>query len=142
DCRSKQRHQEEKQMRPPFEASEPFAPEELQPDQLKSYVVPDTGLEMGASLGNAKCWVNTKGSGTIEHLFSTDLGQIVMGPMTIGYSSIGSQFARGWEEPHNATASVLCELPSAERPDTFIQLQPESPGTFEIHPAFQRHRFT
>src|SRR5215471_6971841 len=115
-------------MRPAIDPATPSALKAAQPDQLPSYVLPDTGLEMGASLGNAKCWVNTKGNGTIEYLFSTDLGQIVMGPMTIRYSSIGSQLAREWEAPAKARACVPCELPSAERPDAVVQLQQESPG--------------
>src|SRR5215469_12077332 len=127
-------------MRAPFEASEPVAPEVQHPDQLPRYTLPDTGLEMGASLGNAKCWVNTKGNGTIEHLFSTDLGQIVMGPMTIRYSSIGSELARGRTDFSTTGACPPCDLPSAENTDAFVQLQPETPGTFEIHPAYQRHQ--
>src|SRR5690242_17933979 len=39
-------------------------------DELPSYVVPDTGLEMGASLGNSSCWVTTKGTGDVESVFS------------------------------------------------------------------------
>jgi hypothetical protein len=129
-------------MRPASDSSAPFAPEVLHPDQLPSYVLPDTGLEMGASLGNSKCWVNTKGNGTIEYLFSTELGKIMIGPMTLCYSSIGSELARGRAEPHEARACPPCELLSAERTDAFVQLQPENPGTFEVHPAYQRHRFT
>lgn len=129
-------------MRPALDSAVPFAPEALPPDQLPSYVLPDTGLEMGASLGNGKCWVNTKGNGTIEHLFSTELGKIVMGPMTLCYSSIGSELARGRAEPREARACPPCELLSAERPDAFVQIQPETPGTFELHPAYQRHQFT
>src|SRR5262245_38720348 len=43
-------------------------------DELPSYVVPDTNLEMGASLGNSSCWVTTKGTGDVESVFSTFLG--------------------------------------------------------------------
>ena len=46
-------------------------------DELPSYVVPDTDLEMGASLGNSSCWVTTKGTGDIESVFSTFLGEKV-----------------------------------------------------------------
>src|ERR1051326_7180158 len=134
---------EESPMRSALDPATPFAPEaQHPPDRLPRYTLPDTGLEMGASLGNAKCWVNTKGNGTIEHLFSTELGRIVMGPMTIRYSSIGSELARGSAEPHAAAACPPCELLSAERPDAFVQLQPETAGTFEVHPAYQRHQFT
>ncbi len=58
-------------MRPSLDLASPFTPETAHPDQFPTYILPDTGLEMGVSLGNAKCWVNTKGSGAIEHLFST-----------------------------------------------------------------------
>jgi hypothetical protein len=108
-----------------------FAPEALQPDQLHSYSLPDTGLEMGASLGNARCWVNTKGNGAIEHLFSTDLGRIVVGPMTICYCGIGSELVRDRMDPQATSACLSCEWPSAERNDAFIQLQPETPGSFD-----------
>jgi hypothetical protein len=42
-------------------------------DELPSYIVPDTDLAMGSSLGNSRCWVTTKGTGDIETVFSTYL---------------------------------------------------------------------
>jgi hypothetical protein len=36
------------------------------PHELPSYYLPDTDLEMGASLANSSCWLTTKGTGDIE----------------------------------------------------------------------------
>lgn len=40
-------------------------------DGLPVYRVFDDQLGMGASFGNAACWVNTRGSGVIEQLFAS-----------------------------------------------------------------------
>src|SRR5947209_6037524 len=45
-----------------------------QPGELPSYRVRDDALEMGASLGNSRCWVNTRGNGSIESIFSIERG--------------------------------------------------------------------
>ena len=42
-----------------------------------SYVVRGDALEFGASLGNAHCWLTTHGNGSIQDVFSTDLGQAI-----------------------------------------------------------------
>jgi glycogen debranching enzyme len=111
-----------------------------QPKALPCYCLPDNALEMGASLGNSKCWVNTKGDGAIEHLFSTDLGLVVIGTINICYAGIGSRLV--WrEKEHEAGGAALAGHPSA-LPDAFVQLRPEAPGYFELHPAYQRHTFT
>ena len=42
-----------------------------QPGELPYYRVRDEALEMGASLGNAHCWITTRGNGTIEKVFES-----------------------------------------------------------------------
>lgn len=67
-------------------------------DELPSYVVPDTDLEMGASLGNSSCWVTTKGTGDVESVFSTYLGQKVLGALCVRYSGTARRLQRPFQE--------------------------------------------
>ncbi|HEX6780202.1 MAG TPA: hypothetical protein VF099_18470 [Ktedonobacterales bacterium] len=106
-------------------------------DELPSYVVPDTDLEMGASLGNSSCWVTTKGTGDIETVFSTFLGQKVLGAICVRYSGTGRRLQRPFQE-----GGMGPEHDGALRYDGQIQLYSQEPGRFEIHPAFQRHEYT
>jgi hypothetical protein len=130
---------------------------------LPAYFVPDSDLEMGASLGNTRCWVTTKGSGDIESLFSADLGQTVVGAICLRYSGVGHRIIRPGlhEEPAadnppqaQAAASDQTAVPLPGVPpgatqhaqhdeafNAFIHLRQEMPGQFEIHPAYQRHRY-
>ncbi|HEY7348467.1 MAG TPA: amylo-alpha-1,6-glucosidase [Ktedonobacterales bacterium] len=63
-------------------------------EELPAYFVPDTDLEMGASLGNTCCWVTTKGSGDVESLFSRHLGKTVVGSICLRYSGVGHRIIR------------------------------------------------
>ncbi len=143
---------------------------------LPAYIVPDTDLEMGASLGNTHCWVTTKGSGDIQSLFSTHLGKDVVGAICLRYSGIGHRIIRpGQHETdennnHTSTPSSHPQAPAraqardatteeADAPlpgvpveaqqharhedafQAFMHLRQEMPGLFEIHPAYQRHRY-
>jgi glycogen debranching enzyme len=105
-------------------------------DELPSYVIPDTDLEMGASLGNSSCWVTTKGTGDIESIFSTYLGQKVLGAICVRYSGVGRRLQRPFQE-----GGVRPEHDGAKKQDGQIQLYSHEPGTFEIHPAYQRHSY-
>ncbi len=105
-------------------------------DELPSYVVPDTDLEMGASLGNSSCWVTTKGTGDIESVFSTFLGQKVIGALCVRYSGTGRRLQRPFQE-----GGVQPLHDGARRQDGQIQLYSQTPGRFELHPAFQRHEY-
>src|SRR5215467_8191369 len=67
-------------------------------DELPSYIIPDTDLEMGASLGNSSCWVTTKGTGDIENVFSTYLGRQVLGAICIRYSGTARPLQRPFQE--------------------------------------------
>ncbi|HEU5199706.1 MAG TPA: amylo-alpha-1,6-glucosidase, partial [Ktedonobacterales bacterium] len=138
-----------------------------QPEELPCYLVPDTDLEMGASLGNTHCWVTTKGSGDIEGMFSNDLGLNVVGAICLRYSGVGHRVLRMGQhegEPLEQP-SVDGARPSADGAepepvplpgvppeaqeytvhepshDAYVHLRQESPGQFEIHPAYQRHHY-
>ncbi|HEU5200709.1 MAG TPA: hypothetical protein VFU32_13805, partial [Ktedonobacterales bacterium] len=105
-------------------------------DELPSYVIPDTDLEMGASLGNSSCWVTTKGTGDIENVFSTFLGLKVTGAICVRYSGTGRRLQRPFQE-----GGVQPEHDGAKRQDGQIHLYSQAPGRFELHPAFQRHEY-
>ena len=109
-----------------------------QPHALPSYTLPDDALAMGASLGNSALWVNTKGTGAIERVFSVDVGQSLAGAITIRYAGT---------DPYPGTCTDGGSAPAAIAPDgrdpaLYAGLHPAEPGTFEIHPAYQRHHFT
>lgn len=103
-------------------------------DELPSYVVPDTNLEMGASLGNSSCWVTTKGTGDIESIFSTFVGKKILGALCVRYSGIGRRLQSPLQD-----SGVPAAHDGASRQDGLIQLYSQAPGQFEIHPAYQRH---
>src|SRR5947208_15799402 len=63
---------------------------------LPFYTVPDNALEVGASLGNSAIWINTKGTGAVERIFSVDVGQSLTGAISIRYAGPGH---RPFEEP-------------------------------------------
>src|SRR5262249_42240400 len=109
-------------------------------DELPSYVVPDTALEMGSSFGNGSCWVTTKGAGDIETLFSTYTGEKVTGAICIRYSGIGRPLSRLYRPPQNGGQQAPAVDEGARR-EGQIQLYSQAPGVFEIHPAYQRHQY-
>ncbi|HVC79279.1 MAG TPA: amylo-alpha-1,6-glucosidase [Chloroflexota bacterium] len=95
-----------------------------------SYGVPGDALEFGASLGNAHCWLTTHGNGAIQDVFSTDIGQTIANTISVRYGGTGHQLLRA--SPEVATLDVAA---------TTVQLAPVSPGTTELHPAYQRRVF-
>src|SRR5215467_10045750 len=105
-------------------------------DELPSYIVPDTDLEMGASLGNSSCWVTTKGTGDVESVFSTFLGRRVLGALCVRYSSSARRLQRPFHE-----GGVQPTPDGARKEDGQMQLYRQAPGRFEIHPAYQRHEY-
>ncbi len=121
-------------------------------DELPAYFLPDHDLEMGASFGNTHCWVTTKGTGDIESLFSTQLGKSVVGAICLRYSGVGHRIIRPGRHdealgatdhktgtPENDLPAINIQLDGA--PTAFMHLRQETPGQFEIHPAYQRHRY-
>ncbi len=106
-------------------------------DELPSYIIPDTALEMGCSFGNSGCWVTTKGTGDIETLFSTYTGEKVTGAICLRYSGIGRPLARPYRPQNGGTATAA----KRAQQEGQIQLYSQAPGVFEIHPAYQRHQY-
>jgi glycogen debranching enzyme len=96
-------------------------------DALPTYALPGDGLSMGASLGNAHCWINTKGSGDVQSFFDTDVGRIVMDAMLVRFSGLGTSVILA-----NANASA------ADGQKGFMQLLPAEHGTTVLHPAYQQ----
>jgi glycogen debranching enzyme len=112
-----------------------------QGDRLPAYVLADTELEMGSSLGNSSCWVTTKGTGDVESIFSTYLGQKVVGAVCVRFSGMG----RRLEEPaQEGGVSATRQKPThdgAARIDGRLGLYRQAPGLFKIHPAYQQHAY-
>ena len=98
---------------------------------LPYYTVPDDRLAMGASLGNSSLWVTTKGTGAIERVFSCDIGQSLLNAVSIRYAGPGL-YRSGLSD--DASEGVGAS--------SYLGLGQDMPGEFEIHPAFQRHRFS
>ena len=98
---------------------------------LPVYTVPDTDLAMGASLGNSAIWVNTKGTGAIERVFNARVGESLFGAVSVRYGLT----AQPLETNHSAAAHELEKTLS-------VPLQPDGPGSVELHPAYQRRRFS
>jgi hypothetical protein len=112
-------------------------PEAWTGNKLPSYLLPGDGLEMGASLSNAKCWVNIRGNGDIESLFSVDIGLNAYGAMGVRYASADHQAARAVAQPPAASEEAADASARAyARPHT--PLLPDGPGQVELHPAYQR----
>lgn len=49
----------------------------------------DAQLGMGASFGNSTIWINTKGPGAVERVFSNLLAQSLIGTISLRYASSG-----------------------------------------------------
>ena len=105
------------------------------PHALPYYTVPDDGLEMGASLGNSALWVTTKGTGAIERVFSVDAGQSLVNAINVRFAGRASRLR---PDPDEGDGVADADNTRA----SYVSLQQEEPGTFEINPAYQRHRYT
>src|ERR671930_397532 len=96
---------------------------------LPFYTVPDTALEVGASLGNSAIWINTKGTGAVERIFSVDVGQSLTGAISIRYAGPGH---RPFEEPaghsqgHEMSSHV--SLRPAAPPVVYQMVEPRNDG--------------
>src|SRR5260370_35545398 len=56
---------------------------------LPVYSLGDENLGVGPSFGNSAAWINTKGSGAIERVFSVELGEGCVGAMSVRYGGLG-----------------------------------------------------
>jgi glycogen debranching enzyme len=106
----------------------------INPDErLPVYRLAGDGLGMGASFGNGRCWLTTKGRSAIEGLYSTDLGRGVVGTALVRFSGVGHSPVLAGE--HKADGA-----PDGGR-DAYVQLLPEGRGEITLHPAYQRHTY-
>jgi glycogen debranching enzyme len=80
--------------------------------------------------------VTTKGTGDVETVFSTFLGQKVLNALCVRYYGVGRRLQRPFQE-----GGVRPEHDGASRTEGQIQLYSQAPGQFEIHPAYQRHTY-
>ncbi len=100
------------------------------------YLAYGDALAYGASLGNAHCWLTTRGNGSIQDIFSTDLGTAISGAIAVRYG--GTDYGLLRASAHGVTGGdrpadvQLRPLPAYGSPD---------PGTIELHPAYQRRSF-
>ena len=74
---------------------------------------------MGASLGNSAIWIQTKGDGAIERIFLNSIAESLVGTVHLRYTG----------RPKDA-------------PSYFSGVFAAGPRVLEIHPAYQRVRFS
>lgn len=100
--------------------------------RLPSYHVPASRLGMGSSLGNSAIWINTKNTGDIERIFCVGLGKTLVGSFSVRYGLVGRPLRDLWlGREHDPTQKSYTPLHATE-----------DVVTFDIHPAYQRRRFT
>jgi hypothetical protein len=97
-----------------------------------TYTIPDTELAHGTSLGNAHAWATSKGTGAIQGLFSTDVGEEVTGSLVVNF------FA-----PYRdlLLSGRMDEQGRQIGAETLVRLAHVGVGRFAIHPAYQAHSF-
>lgn len=101
---------------------------------LYIYRVTDKELAHGSSLGNAKAWAISKGTGAIEGIFSVDVGMEVLGSMVVGYFI-----------PYNDLSHFGCPrspLVAGEECDRLVMLSQVGGAQFTLHPAYQRRDYS
>ena len=111
--------------------SNQFVTTKLENAALPTYTVLDTELGMGASLGNSEIWINTKGTGAIERVFHARVGESLFGAVSVRYGltsrPLESTVEGGRHEPEGTLS---------------IPLHQDEAGSVELHPAYQRRRFS
>jgi hypothetical protein len=98
---------------------------------MQSYKLVETDLEMGSSLGNSAIWLNTKSTGAIERIFSIERGINIFGSISLRYGGTGSSLRSAAETRRRAPSDVR-----------YIGLDRDGPADVEIHPVYQRRRFS
>lgn len=113
-----------------FEAQSTYA-KPLSAHAMPSFLIPESNLGMGASLGNSELWIHTKGTGAIERTFLNDIGLALTGAVSVRYGAHARPFG--------------LDLPGHVLDDdsAYSGMFPENGSRiFEIHPAHQTVRFT
>ncbi|MBV8223255.1 MAG: hypothetical protein JO293_07825, partial [Candidatus Eremiobacteraeota bacterium] len=96
---------------------------------LPVYSVGDENLGVGPSFGNSAAWINTKGNGAIERVFSVELGESCVGAVNMRYGGYGRSLR-------------MFEKRQALHDQPFVGLRQDAPGDVEIHPAYVCRRFS
>ena len=81
--------------------------------RFAAYTIPDGEMAAGSTLGAPTCCLVIKATGAIEKLYSVDAGAVLFGALVVHH----------WDERTGIRLGAL-------------------PGTFEIYPERQEHRFT
>jgi hypothetical protein len=98
---------------------------------LRAFVLPESSLGMGASLGNSALWLHTKGNGAIASVFLNAAGTPMAGTISLRFGAHARPIAGRTQSSANHEGAV------------YSGLYPEPGGrTFEIHPAYQRITYT
>ncbi len=101
---------------------------------LYIYRVSDKELAHGSSLGNAKAWATSKGTGAVESVFSVDVGMEVLGSLVVGYFI-----------PYNDLSHFGCPrspLVAGQECDRLVMLSQVGEAQFTLHPAYQRRDYS
>jgi hypothetical protein len=69
-----------------FEAQATYT-KSLAPDALPPFIISESSLGMGASLGNSALWIHTKGTGAIERIFLNETSQSMIGTLSLRYGA-------------------------------------------------------
>jgi hypothetical protein len=100
--------------------------------RLPSYHIPASRLGMGSSLGNSSLWVNTKNTGDIERIFCVAAGKTLVGSFSVRYGLVGRRVRDFWlGHEHDPGEKSYTSLDATQ-----------DVVTFDIHPTYQRRRFT
>lgn len=92
------------------------------------------GLSHGTSLGNARAWVASKGTGEMESLYSVEIDKEATGSMAINYYSPRHEYLYPEQEKNQAGHVV--------NGDARTPLPPMRHGDFHFHPAYQQRSMT
>lgn len=99
---------------------------------LYVYHLADDQLGQGSSLGNARAWAETKGTGDMLGLYSIEAGMRVLGGTSVTY-----------QLPFSDLSSPL--LPALEGQQAqysrLARVMPTAPGAIHLHPAYQQREF-
>jgi hypothetical protein len=98
------------------------------PGDLPYYLVPDSALAHGVSLGNKQLWVTCKASGAVDKVFSLELGQDITDALVVTYAVAG--------EAAVGRAAESCDAAGCAAGFTLVRQ--DTPGLVEIHPSRQR----
>ena len=98
---------------------------------MPSYVLAETDLQTGPSLGNSAIWLSTKCTGAIDRIFSIERGKNLLGSVSLRYGGTGSSLRLEADKQAHGSPNVR-----------YIGLDHDGPADVEIHPVYQRRKFS